>query len=455
MNNLRRILFASVSLLSVCIILSTVPVGVVADSHDIPPPFCSPWPISSNTTAVCPFHSNDRIIGTYYFYWYDKSSNTHIIDPSTKTDALTDHPATLDQFSWKSVEWHKKQLSDMEAAGIDMALMVFWGAPSEHDRGTRLHWSYEGLPPLVEARDQLLKEGKHPPFIGLIYDTSTLRLNSWKEQVDLTTQRGKEWFYSTVRDFFSCIPQRHWATIDGRPIFLLYNAGFASNYDQSVIDYTRANFAKDFGRDPYIVPQFSWIYHNVRGDSFCVWGGSSGLKHAGISELGPGFDDSAAIHRKRVVVPRDNGKLYEDSWRNFLRRPTPIVMVETWNEFHEGTDICESREYGRRYIDLTRKYVSLFKQGKTDTERSGKYEGAGKVDIVLGQQPSQNGVELIQADDGATAPVTVKGSEAVALANPRSHYIYFAVDESFKWADAMNLKLAVEYYDSSQGDFTV
>ena len=30
-----------------------------------------------------------------------------------------------------------------------------------------------------------------------------------------------------------------------------------------------------------------------------------------------------------------------------------MVHVETWNEWHEGTDIADSREYGRRYIVLT------------------------------------------------------------------------------------------------------
>ncbi len=39
-----------------------------------------------------------------------------------------------------------------------------------------------------------------------------------------------------------------------------------------------------------------------------------------------------------------------------------IVMIETWNELHEGTDICETREYGRQYIDMTAKYSVMFKE---------------------------------------------------------------------------------------------
>jgi hypothetical protein len=306
------------------------------------------------------FKSSDRIVGTYYFYWYDAPSKTHVINLPQGTDALTDHPPSLKDFSWKSVSWHKKQLGDMEEAGIDVALMVFWGAPSEHEPGARLYWSFEGLKPLAAAREQLLREGRHPPAIGLFYDTSTLANNSWGEHIDLTTEYGRQWFYATVRDFYSCIPARHWAMIDGKPIVLLYAAAFAKNHDQTFVDYTKARFAADFsGRAPYLAPQDSW---KVQGDNSCAWGGALGLKRAGIGELGPGYDHSAVPGRAPLVVPREGGEFYGRNWEDFLRHPSNIVMIETWNEFHEGTDICESKEYGRQYIELTRQYATRFKQ---------------------------------------------------------------------------------------------
>ena len=119
------------------------------------------------------FRTGDRIVGAYYFYWYCFETKEHIINHEDGSDGLQDHPPTFDDFCYKSVSWHKKQLKDMEDAGIDIALMVFWGAPSERDPKSSLYWSYAGLGPLVEAREQLLKEGRNPPRIGLFYDTST------------------------------------------------------------------------------------------------------------------------------------------------------------------------------------------------------------------------------------------------------------------------------------------
>jgi len=190
------------------------------------------------------FKSSDRIVGTYYFYWYDADTKFHVVDSEDGTDALTTHPPTLENCSYKSVAWHKKQLSDMEDAGIDLALMVFWGAPSEQDIKAALHWSYAGLKPLVEAREELLRTGKKPPQIGLFYDTSTLQYNEWNEHIDLTTDYGKRWFYATVRDFFSCIPPQHWAMIDGKPIVLMYASAFAKNSIKALSISRKRNFQK-------------------------------------------------------------------------------------------------------------------------------------------------------------------------------------------------------------------
>ena len=145
-----------------------------AAEREIPPAFGPHVNLTpADFSASRSFTAKDRIVGTYYFYWYDSYTKEHIID-GDGTDALTTHPPTLEDFSYKSVRWHRKQLEDMEAASIDVALMVFWGSPAEHATNTHLHWSFAGLPPLVQAREELLRAGKHPPRIGLFYDTSTL-----------------------------------------------------------------------------------------------------------------------------------------------------------------------------------------------------------------------------------------------------------------------------------------
>ena len=401
------------------------------------------------------FPSTARIVGTYYFYWYDVTSKSHIID-GDGTDALTTHPPTLEGFTYKSVAWHRKQLEDMIAAGIDVMLPVFWGAPSEQSTKAHLHWSYEGLPPLVQAREELLRVGKESPRIGLFYDTSTLRHNAWGEHVDLTTNRGRQWFYATVRDFFSMIPPKHWAMLDDRPIVLLYSASFAKNHDQSFFNYTKDQFAKDFaGRVPWIAREVSW---GVKAESVVAWGGALGLKTpGGIASLGPGYDHSAVPGRTPLVVDRRGGAFYEEQWLKLLRRPVNFVMIETWNEWHEGTDVAESKEYGRRYIELTRKYGDLFKQGWRPPPPKGPYSDARSVSITLGPTNHEAGLRQVENEDGGTVPATLanRSGRVIQSAGGKGHYVYFAVDDSFKASDRMAFTLTIEYFDAAHGTLSV
>jgi len=344
-------------------LIAATPTGCTAASteRDIPPAFGPHTHPSAATLAHADsFRSGERLVGTYYYYWYDSYTGQHLRN-SDQSDGLTTHPSSMEDFSYKSIRWHRRQLEDMMAAGIDFVLPVFWGAPSDHAPGSHLYWSFEGLPPLVAAREELLHEGKAPPRIGMLYDTSTLAINAWKYHADLSTVYGRRWFYATIRDFFSLIPPRHRAMMDGRPMAFLYTAAFTPNHGQNLIDETQRRFAAEFGgRGLWIAREQSW---NVTADATYAWGGALGYRNPGIGSLGPGYDHSAVRGRAPLVVSRRDGAYYEEIWRKALEQPPNVVMVETWNEFHEGSDIADSKEYGRRFIELTRKYVDLFKRG--------------------------------------------------------------------------------------------
>jgi hypothetical protein len=390
---------------------------------------------------------------TPYFYWYDVYSQAHILN-SDASDALTDHPATLTGFSYLSSAWHKSQLRDMVDAGIDVLLPVYWGEPSQRLPGKPIGsqpWSFAGMPPLVRAREELLAAGLAAPRIGLFYDTSTLQYNAANKRIDLTTPYGREWFYESVRDYFSLLPARHWAMIDGKPIVFLYSASFAANQDQTCIDYLRTNFARDFGgRQPYLVREVSW---NARTERVYAWGGALGLRNPDVASLGPGYDHSAVPGRTPLIVPREDGRFFSVNWERFLGRPSQMVCIETWNEFHEGTDVANSREYGRFYIDLNRKYADLFKSGATLPRSRGPFTAAHLISITLSATNDESGLKQFEYADGATMATNQAGFSCRAFAATANGglYIYFKVDDSFKWADTMDVSAVVDYFDAKPG----
>jgi hypothetical protein len=276
-----------------------------------------------------------------------------------------------------------------------------------------------------------------------------LQYNAWHEHIDLTTDYGKRWFYATIRDFYSAIPPKHWAMLDGKPIVLLYASAFAKKHDQAFVDFAKAEFKKEFaGRDLYVAPQDSW---QVKGDNTCAWGGAFGLKNPGIAELGPGYNDSAVYGRTPLIAKREGGKLYEQNWLTFLRRPSNFVMIETWSEFHEGTEICESKEHGRQYIELTRKYSDLYKHGWTPPWPKGPFSQVAKVTAAPGNGSA--GLRMVAVEDSRPTTQTDgnRGSWVVKPASGQSAYLYFQVDDSFKWSRLMNTRVQVEYLDGAPG----
>ena len=57
--------------------------------RSIPPAFGPYTNLTARDFAGVPsFTTNDRVVGTYYFYWYDAPTKAHVVDDDG-TDALT------------------------------------------------------------------------------------------------------------------------------------------------------------------------------------------------------------------------------------------------------------------------------------------------------------------------------------------------------------------------------
>ena len=255
----------------------------------------------------------------------------------------------------------------MRDAGIDFVLPDYWGEPGQVARRVapapdRNLFATQGIPPMVEALRRLDQAGT-PLKIGLFLDTSILN------NEDLTSERGKQIFYATIRDYFSRIPPRYWAAIDNRPVVWLYDAQKVSAFDQSTFDYVYAHFAQDFGgSQPWIVREWQWYTAKNTGTSDVMrteglynWGaapfGFNPDTRFTVAEVGPGFTSFDEQGPDAVDTPRRGGGYYEENLRQAIASSDKILAIETWNELDEGTGILETREFGRQYIDLTRRYT--------------------------------------------------------------------------------------------------
>jgi hypothetical protein len=94
----------------------------------------------------------------------------------------------------------------------------------------------------------------------------------------------------------------------------------------------------------------------------------------------PGFDDrkNTSWGDKRLI-DRQNGAIYDSTWSyiHLYNSPLPLkfVVIETWNDWNEGTEIEPSVEDGFKYLDLTAENIDRLKGIKYEAG-SFKYKAA-------------------------------------------------------------------------------
>lgn len=414
--------------------------------------------------------TGDKLVGASYFYWYRWPDRGFFNDAAMTDDALTHHFVDPESVSMLSKDWHKKEASDAIDAGLDMLWPVYWGYPAVFETSTYV----AGLYPLQDALDELETEGRTPPKLGMFYDTTTLRNKTrWVEPLDgladLTAFEGKDLFYRTIRSFFCAVHPRHWACIDGRPVVVLYKSGFVSDYDQTTIDYLNASFASDFGGlTPYVIRDASWDFAT---DSEYLWGATvNGPTLYDTAGVGPGYDDTAVPDRCTPIRLREDGNYYRWGWHQVLQAGVDLVHVETWNEMFEGTEICESLEFGRQYINLTAFYISHFKAGtipdetieleypdpmppQPDMQEGTEYADVFEVSITAENDDlTEAGLTLTTGiGDGPVSIVEYNGDTYMRTDPSPFHYAYFKIADPFYYDQHRRAVVTIEYLDEGTG----
>ncbi|MHA1371200.1 MAG: hypothetical protein ACTSRA_15975 [Promethearchaeota archaeon] len=74
----------------------------------------------------------------------------------------------------------------------------------------------------------------------------------------------------------------------------------------------------------------------------------------------PGYNDTQVRHGNQPLK-RNGGLTYQRSWDVALASNPDWVLICTFNEWHEGTEIEPSLENGTFYINMTREYITKFK----------------------------------------------------------------------------------------------
>jgi hypothetical protein len=383
--------------------------------------------------------SEAKIACAYFFYWYDVYSGAHFKNPDG-SDALTDHPPldAYSRYTFTDPAWCRGQLLDMMAARIDVVLPVYWG---DHQS---VAWSKPGLQNLVSAALQLSAEGVVPPRFGLFLDTASFRLQLGGRKPDLTKPNERAMVYKMISDYWRLVPRDFWALVDGKPLVFFYTADAVSDYNQRTFDTINLFFQRDFGTTPFIIRESSW--DKVRTDGAYVWGVAFGGPRTmnQVGSLGPGYNDRAVANRPiKQFRDRECGDVYNAAWDEIATSGVRIAAIETWNEWHEATEVAPSYEYSRHFLDMTAVGVRRWKDADFST--------APYVWMDFGRYPYVKGLRpALRTQDGSWKVRNLGNREGAYpdhASKPPSSFLYLDVGNDFIYAQASEVWVTVEYYD--------
>lgn len=197
--------------------------------------------------------------------------------------------------------------------------------------------------------------------VALLYDES--ESNTGAEVTD-TTIRDLQYAYEHYIGPNSQLASTSYLRYNGRPVIFIFPKGGKT-------DWNKVRRAVDQWQDrPLLIYKDANPRYVQSLDGFYAWvhPGKGGWQHNG-SEWGrdylndfyvtmtskypdkiavgaawPGFDDSKASWSRNRKMDFRCGKTLEDSLRVFRRyyddsRPLPFLMIDTWNDYEEGTAI--------------------------------------------------------------------------------------------------------------------
>jgi Glycosyl hydrolase family 99 len=172
--------------------------------------------------------------------------------------------------------------------------------------------------------------------------------------------------------------------VGGRPVIFTYAASLLPQADWAeVMARLRTS-----GRDPLIIGDFSrstlldafdgeYQYSNVfsSGDALADVVRAESLRvrtfdllrpgdrrRVWVASVTPGFDDSHLVDRKTPrIVDRSSGTVYDDQWSKAIDTGADWIVVTSWNEWWENTEIEPGQRYGRVYLDRTKFWSEAFK----------------------------------------------------------------------------------------------
>lgn len=255
-----------------------------------------------------------------------------------------------------------KQIQKAKAMGI-AGFVVDWYGPKA---GTLLNNNDRDF--IDKATDELIKQAELQGFkIALLYDEGAVfKDNAGLTEAHYMTQLQSDLNYA--KKYFS---SSAYLNINGYPAMFVFPYDAVDSYIDwnavknglgTTITWIDKNPNPDtLAHDNLFDGFYAWVqpnnwehwdvYGKDWGEKYLEWFYStmkSGnyVNKVMVGGVWPGFDDLLAPWGKHRFISRQNGLVYQKTMALAQQNNSPYILIGTWNDFEEGTDI----EFG---VDMT------------------------------------------------------------------------------------------------------
>ncbi|HSV72345.1 MAG TPA: hypothetical protein VLH79_01130 [Chthonomonadales bacterium] len=251
------------------------------------------------------------------------------------------------------VDWHWRHLERARQAGIDVLVPLVNVSGGQKPRS-----AVRALASLVQARRLMEAAGVPAPQIAPCLDGDP----GVSVQGDPVAH-----LYAVVRSTFLRIPPSLRARVPVRTgdryehasVLWLRSPSLLAGIEPSGVDEIRSRFRAEFSEDLVLVaPDPAGDAARTPGRWTPVDGRGVSVNPNGlvrIAVVGPGVTrESAGPVIPGAPAARRDGAAYRDAWRQAIAGGAQWVVVDSWNDYAQGSEIAPTDQDGMRYADMTR-----------------------------------------------------------------------------------------------------
>jgi hypothetical protein len=286
----------------------------------------------------------ERLVLAFYYAWYDQKTWT--------SGRVPDRP--LVPYTSANRDAMARQIDQAQGAGIDAFVLNWWGTGNQTEANLRTLLDVASEKGFRVAVDFDINS----PFMGGIrsYADNLRHLHAVHAAHGAYLRyqgRPVVFFYNVSR-----LPVATWRNLrdqvdpDRNALWIAEGTDLAY---QSVFDGHHLYSITWPNRIPPSRTLPSW------GTRVRTYNQNHGTAKLWVATVMPGYDDRKIRPENGFVRTRDGGEYYRQSWRAAIDSRPNWVIINSFNEWPEGSYIEPSNSYGSLYLDLTREWSTRFK----------------------------------------------------------------------------------------------